>query len=132
MKEEIYTKNAPDPIGPYSQAVRVGSVVYVSGQIGINPETGELVQEEKEEEIKQVFENISQILEAAGATVEEIVRVDTFLDDMNMAELVNEIYDVWIGDASVRPVRQTVEVSRLPKGARIEVSCIAHLSEEGE
>ena len=128
MKEEIYTKNAPEPVGPYSQAVKAGDVLYLSGQIALDSETGELNNESLEDEVKQVFENLSQVLESAGATVEDIVRVDIFMIDIGQFGLVNEIYETWLGEAEVKPARQTVEVSALPKGALIEVSCIAHIS----
>lgn len=128
MKEEVYTKNAPEPVGPYSQAVKTGDVVYVSGQIGLDPETSELVGETFEDEVKQVFENLSHILEAAEGTMNDVVRVDIFLMNMDQFELVNQIYKTWLGDVDVLPVRQTIEVSKLPKSASLEVSCIAHVN----
>jgi 2-iminobutanoate/2-iminopropanoate deaminase len=126
MKEEIYTKNAPEPVGPYSQAVQAGQTIYLSGQIGIDPKTGNLLVGALEDEIKQVFENITQVLKAAGATVHDVVRADIFMKDIGQFGLVNGIYETWLTGVEIKPARQTVEVSMLPKGARIEVSCVAH------
>ena len=128
MKEEVFTTNAPEPVGPYSQAVRVGTAVYLSGQIALNPETGELNNESLEDEAKQIFENLSHVLEEAGLTENDIVRADIFMTDISQFTLVNEIYETWLGEVEVKPARQTVEVSALPKGASLEVSCIAHVS----
>jgi len=128
MKEEVYTKNAPEPVGPYSQAVKIGDVVYLSGQIALNPETNEMNNETLEDEVKQVLENLSQVLEAAGLSVSDVVRSDIFMTDLGQFSLVNEIYEMWLGDTEVKPARQTIEVETLPKGARLEVSCIAHIS----
>lgn len=128
MKEEVYTKNAPEPVGPYSQAVKVGNVVYLSGQIALNPETSELNNESLEDEAKQIFENLSHVLEEAGVTENDIVRTDIFMTDISQFGLVNEIYETWLGEVEVKPARQTVEVSALPKGASLEVSCIARVS----
>ena len=127
IKETIYTKNAPEPVGPYSQAVKVGNVVYLSGQIGTNPKTGELNNASLEDEAKQVLENLSHVLEAAGATVNDVVRTDIFLANINDFAAVNTLYGAWLGDAPVKPARQTVEVSKLPKGVRLEISCVAHV-----
>jgi len=128
MKEAIHTTNAPEPVGPYSQAVRVGKAVYFSGQIALNPETGELNNESLEDEAKQIFENLSHVLEEAGLTENDLVRADIFMTDIRQFSLVNEIYETWLGEVEVKPARQTVEVSALPKGASVEVSCIAHIS----
>ena len=78
--------------------------------------------------MKQVFENLSQVLEVAGVTVDDVVRVDIFMTNIGQFSLVNKIYETWLGEAEVKPVRQTIEVSALPKGALIEISCIAHIS----
>ncbi len=126
MKETIYTENAPEPVGPYSQAVKVGQTIYLSGQIGIDPKTGDLLSGALEDEVRRVFENLTQVLKAAGATIHDVVRVDIFMTDISQFSLLNAVYETWLSEVEVKPARQTIEVSRLPKGARIEVSCIAH------
>lgn len=126
MKKEIRTNDAPKPVGPYSQGVTVGGATYLSGQIGLDPKTGEIVEGSVEDEAKQVFKNLSFVLEAAGLSVCDVVRTDLFLADMHDFVSVNALYERWLGDVAVKPARQTVEVSALPKGARLEVSCIAH------
>jgi 2-iminobutanoate/2-iminopropanoate deaminase len=126
MKEEIYTQNAPEPVGHYSQAVKAGQTIYLSGQIGIDPKTGDLLDGAFEDEVKQVFENITHVLKAAGAAVHDVVRTDIFMTDIGQFGLVNEIYETWLTGVEAKPARQTVQVSMLPRGARIEVSCIAH------
>lgn len=133
-KKQIHTDKAPAAVGPYSQAVLAGNILYLSGQIALDPKTGELKNENIEMETNQVLANLSAVLEAGGATVNNIVKVDIFTN-INDFGAVNTIYEKWLGKAEIkpacpagRPARQTVEVSALPKGARIEISCIAHIN----
>lgn len=124
MKEIIETSGAPAPIGPYSQAVKVGNHLYVSGQIAINPETGELQMDNIEDETKLVMKNLENVLKAAGFTYEDVVKTTIFLSDMELFPLVNEIY----GHSFVvnPPARETVAVKQLPKSVNVEISCIAY------
>ena len=123
MKTIINTNHAPAPIGPYSQAVMVNGMLYVSGQVPINPTTGEVINGSIQEETKQVMENLKAILEAAGMDFTHVVKTTIFLEDMDNFKHVNEIY----GSYFTRdfPARETVEVSRLPKDVNVEISVIA-------
>lgn len=125
MKEIIYTANAPEPIGPYSQAVKFNDLVYVSGQIALHPTTGELNNASLEAETRQVIANLKAILEAANTSFSKVIKCSIFLTDMASFGEVNAIYGEVFGDNS--PARETVEVSALPKGVRVEISCIAHV-----
>lgn len=125
MKEIIYTSNAPEPIGPYSQAVKFNDLVYVSGQIALNPSTGELNNASLETETRQVLANMKAILEAANTNFANVIKCSIFLTDMGSFGEVNAIYGEVFADNS--PARETVEVSALPKGVRVEISCIAHV-----
>ena len=124
MRETIYTENAPKPIGPYSQGVRVGNTWYFSGQIAINPETNSMEMQSIEEETKRVMENISALLKASGLGFEHVVKSSIFLKDMGHFQRVNEIYGSYFTQNA--PARETVEVARLPKDARVEISIIAY------
>jgi len=121
--EKIYTGNAPEPIGPYSQAVEVNGLVYTSGQIAINPETGEIVSEKLENQVHQVIKNINEVLKAAETNLKQVVKTTIFLKNMNDFAEVNKIYASYFGES--KPARSTVEVSRLPKDVLIEIECIA-------
>jgi 2-iminobutanoate/2-iminopropanoate deaminase len=123
MKEIILTSKAPAPIGPYSQAVKAGGFLYVSGQIAINPDTGEYIPAPVATETALVMKNLQAILEAAGLSFSHVVKTTIFLSDMNDFPVVNSEY----GKAfpSLPPARETVEVSKLPKGVKVEISCIA-------
>lgn len=123
MKEIIHSNQAPAPIGPYSQAVKAGSTLYVSGQIALNPETGELVQGSIVEETAQVMQNLKAILEAAGGDFSNVVKCGIFIKNMDDFGLINEEYGKSF--PSNPPARETVEVSRLPKDVNVEISCIA-------
>ncbi|NJM94433.1 MAG: RidA family protein [Cytophagales bacterium] len=125
MKKIIYTPHAPAPIGPYSQGVLVGQTLYVSGQIALDPLSGALKQADVETETRQVMRNLMAIVEAAGLGTEDIVKCSIFLTDMNLFAEVNAIYGEWFGTHA--PARETVEVAALPKGAKVEVSCVAVL-----
>ncbi len=124
MKEVVYTDKAPKPIGPYSQAIRVGKFLFVSGQIAIDPETGELVGGGIKEQAKRVIENIKAILEAAGYTLDDVVKVTVYLKDIKHYKDFNEIYAQYFKHNP--PARVVVEVSRLPKDALLEMEVIAY------
>ena len=123
VKEIIQTADAPDPIGPYSQAVKAGGFLFISGQVGIHPPTGELVNSDIVAETKQVMDNINAILHQAGLSFNEVVKCSIFVKDMNNFAAINEAYGSFFGDNP--PARETVEVSRLPKDVNVEISCIA-------
>ncbi|AEH24885.1 RidA family protein [Pyrococcus yayanosii] len=125
MKEVIFTKKAPKPIGPYSQAVKVGSFLFISGQIPIDPETGKLVKGDIKAQTRRVLENIRAIVEAAGGSLEDIVKVTVYLRDLDDFQAMNEVYAEFF--SSSKPARAVVEVSRLPKDVAIEVEAIAYL-----
>lgn len=121
--EVIRTDKAPAAIGPYSQAVKVGSWLFVSGQIPLKPETGELVGKDFSEQAKQALENLKNILEAAGCQLSDVTTVDVYLTDMSQFGLFNSIYEKYF--SVHKPARAVVEVKGLPKGALVEVKCIA-------
>jgi 2-iminobutanoate/2-iminopropanoate deaminase len=124
MKKIIFTEKAPAPIGPYNQAVLSGNTLYASGQIAINPATGELVTENINDETKQVMENIAAILEAANMTFENIVKATIFIMDMNNFGAINTIYGSYFNEKTA-PARETVQVACLPKNVNVEISIIA-------
>ncbi len=123
MKETISTKNAPGAIGPYSQAVKTENMIFVSGQIPIDPQSGEFVSAEVSEQTEQVLKNLSAVLEAAGSSLNNVVKTTVFLADMNDFAAVNEIYARYFSDN--KPARATVQAARLPRDARVEIDCIA-------
>lgn len=123
MKEILYTPHAPDPIGPYSQAVRAGNTYYLSGQIAIDPESGEMITETLEAETRQVMHNIGAILKSQGLDYGHIIKTSIFLADMNDFAQVNAIYGAFF--KSDFPARETVQVARLPKDVKVEISVIA-------
>lgn len=123
MKKAIQIKNAPAPIGPYSQAILKGDTLYGSGQIAIDPMTGELKMSTISEETIQVMKNIQAILESAEMSFDDILKCSIFLSDMNNFSVVNEIYASYF--KTVPPARETVEVSCLPKNVNVEISFIA-------
>lgn len=124
MKTIIQSEKAPAPIGPYSQAVKAGPFLYVSGQIALDPATGQLVTINIIREANQVMENIGAILRAAGLGYEHIVKTCIFLKDMNDFTTVNEVYGEYFkGDF---PARETVQVAKLPKDVNVEISVIAY------
>lgn len=124
MKQIIYTKDAPEPIGPYSQAVRYGNFLYTSGQIAINPETGALTEGNIEEETHQVMLNLKAVLKAAGMTFQHVIKASIFITDMGDFGAINSVY-VRYFDGETAPARETVQVARLPKDVRVEISVIA-------
>ncbi|AHF79971.1 RidA family protein [Thermococcus paralvinellae] len=122
----IFTENAPKPIGPYSQAILVENpdkLLVISGQIPINPETGEIVKGDIREQARQAIENLIAILEAAGATVDDVIKVTVYLRDMKDFEDFNKVYEEYFGHS--KPARAVIEVSDLPKGVKIEIEAIA-------
>lgn len=122
-KEYIYTDKAPRPIGPYSQAVKVGNMIFVSGQIPIDPSTGNIVGGGIVEQTERVLENIKAILEAGGFTLNDVVYVLVFLRDLRLFDEFNKVYSKYFGEN--KPARTTVEVSNLPRGALVEITVIA-------
>lgn len=123
MKEVIYTENAPKPIGPYSQAVKVGNLIFISGQVAIDPSTGLLVNESLEIETRKVMDNILAILQSQNLSFSHIVKSSIFLKSMDDFKAINEIYGSYF--EADYPARETVEVSRLPLDVNVEISVIA-------
>ena len=123
-KEIIYTKEAPEPIGPYSQAVKIGKTLYVSGQIPLIPGKMELIENNLEEETNQVMKNLEAILLEANMKFQNVIKTTIFLSNMADFESVNEIYGRYFNSENA-PARETVEVSNLPKYVRLEISVIA-------
>jgi 2-iminobutanoate/2-iminopropanoate deaminase len=126
MIKTISTDKAPQAIGPYSQAVKVGSFLFLSGQIPINPESNQIETTDVAEQTTQVMKNIEAILENQGLGLENIVKTTIFIKDMEQFATINEIYGSFLGDH--RPARSTVEVSRLPKDVQIEIEVIATIN----
>lgn len=126
MKKIINTPGAPAPIGPYSQAVMAGNLLFVSGQIAINPVNGELVTEDVRTETIQVMNNIGAILTEAGLNFGDIIKTSIFLKDMQNFTLVNEVYGSYFSDNF--PARETVQVAALPKNVNVEITVIAFKS----
>lgn len=124
MKKIISTNKAPQPIGPYSQAVLVGNTLYTSGQIALNPETGELVIDTIQEETTQVMENLKSVLGAANMTFENVIKSSIFISDMNSFRAINSVYGNYF-EQSTAPARETIEVANLPKFVNVEISVIA-------
>ncbi len=124
MREIISTDKAPAAIGPYSQAVKAGNLLFVAGQIGIDPATGQL-QEGIEAQTRQALLNLKAILEAAGASLEQVVRVGVFLQDLKDFQAMNAVYAEFFPQSP--PARTTVQVAALPKGALVEIDAIAVL-----
>ena len=124
MKIIINTSNAPAPIGPYNQAILKGNTLYTSGQIAINPATGELVSDSIKKETTQVMENMKAVLIEANMTFENVVKTSIFISDMNNFGEINEVYGSYF-NSETAPARETVEVANLPKFVNIEISMIA-------
>ena len=124
MKTIITTNKAPQPIGPYSQAVLVENTLYTSGQIALHPETGELVTDSIEKETTQVMNNLKAVLEDADMTFENVNKSSIFISDMNSFAAINAIYGQYFEEATA-PARETVEVANLPKFVNVEISIIA-------
>jgi 2-iminobutanoate/2-iminopropanoate deaminase len=128
LKTAISTEAAPAAIGPYSQAVRVGDFVYTSGQVALDPATGSIVSGGIEAQTVRVLENLTAVLEAAGATLGQVFKTTVFLKDMNDFAAMNAIYGRYFAaEGVVAPARSTVEVARLPKDALVEIEVVAAL-----
>ena len=125
MKKAHITSDAPAPIGPYSQAVQAGKTLYISGQIAINPPSGELITSNIEDETHQVLKNIGAILKAAGLDYSDVVSCTVYVKDMNLFSRINAVYATYFSEG-VPPARATVEVSALPKFVNVEIGAIAH------
>jgi 2-iminobutanoate/2-iminopropanoate deaminase len=123
MKEIIFSKESPAPIGPYSQAVKAGNTLYLSGQIALDPATGELINENITEETHAVMKNLEAVLRAAGYGFGNVVKCSIFIKNMDQFATINEAYGQYF--KTNPPARETVEVSRLPKNVNVEISCIA-------
>ncbi|MFT5889997.1 MAG: 2-iminobutanoate/2-iminopropanoate deaminase [Dokdonia sp.] len=124
MKKIISTPNAPDPIGPYNQAVLSGNTLYTSGQIAIDPKTGKLFEGNIKEETQLVMENLKAVLTAADMTFEDVVKTTIFVNKMNDFTAINGVYGTYFNEATA-PARETVEVANLPKYVNVEISAIA-------
>ncbi len=127
MREAIATGLAPKAIGPYSQAIRAGSLLFLSGQVPIDPATGQLVEGDIAAQTHRVFQNLGEILKAAGATFDDVVRTTVYLADMNDFGAMNEVYGSYF--SAPAPARATVQAARLPKDARVEIDLIASVTD---
>jgi 2-iminobutanoate/2-iminopropanoate deaminase len=125
MNEVVSTVNAPAALGPYSQAIKANGFVYCSGQIPINPASGNIEAETIEDQTRQVITNLKNVLEAAGASLSNVVKTTVFIKDMNDFVALNGVYAEMFGDT--KPARSCVEVARLPKDVKIEIEAIAAL-----
>lgn len=123
MNKVILTNKAPLPIGPYSQAIQSGNMLFVSGMIALNPDSNELILEDISQETDQVLKNLSAVVEAAGFSLRDVVKCTIFLSDMENFSSVNLVYAKYFNEAP--PARETVQVSNLPKYVNVEISCIA-------
>ncbi|MEA2173329.1 MAG: 2-iminobutanoate/2-iminopropanoate deaminase [Blastocatellia bacterium] len=130
MKQIIKTSDAPAAIGPYSQAVRAGDFVFASGQIPIDPRTGEFAPGGIAEQTEQVLRNLSAVLKAAGGGLEDVVKTTVFLADMNDFAAMNEVYGRYFSEGAP-PARATVQAARLPRDARVEIEVIASIKSLG-
>ena len=124
MKTIVKTINAPEPIGPYNQAVFAGNTLYISGQIAIDPKSGDLITGDLEKETKQVLDNLKAILTEAGLNLNHVVKTSIFISDMNNFGKINEVYSTYFNSKNA-PARETVEVANLPKFVNVEISAIA-------
>jgi 2-iminobutanoate/2-iminopropanoate deaminase len=123
MKDIVYSDRGPKPIGPYSQAVKINGLLYLSGQIPLDPKTNEMISGDIKAQTERVLENIKGILEAAGSNLHHVVKTTVFLKDMNEFPAMNEVYARYF--AAAHPARSTVQVARLPKDASVEIEVIA-------
>jgi len=123
MKTEIYSNNAPKPIGPYSQAIKHGNMIFISGQIAIDYQNNNIINENIAKETETVMKNIMSILKESGCNFQNIVKCSIFLSDMSLFDEVNKIYSKYFSHPF--PARETVEVSKLPKNVNVEISAIA-------
>lgn len=124
MKKIITTSKAPAPLGPYNQAILSGNTLYISGQIAINPESGELVLDDIKTETTLVMNNLNAVLEAAEMTFENVVKSSIFISNMDDFAAINEVYGSYFDEATA-PARETVQVAKLPKNVNVEISMVA-------
>lgn len=122
-KTYVSTNKAPKAIGPYSQGIKTGNMIFTSGQLGVNPKTGEFVNNNIEEETNQSLENLKSIIEEAGGTLEDIVKVTIFITSMENFSKINKIYGDFFG--SHKPARSCIEISKLPNDGNVEIEAIA-------
>lgn len=122
-KKIVYTKNAPEPIGPYSQAILFNNLIYTSGQIPIDPGSGQLIDGDIKAQTKQTIRNIENILTSGGSDISKVIKVTVYLKDINEFPAMNEIYEEYFGTS--KPARSTVQAAKLPKDAKIEMDAIA-------
>jgi 2-iminobutanoate/2-iminopropanoate deaminase len=122
-KKVVFTEKAPKPIGPYSQAIIAGNLIFIAGQIPIDPATNQVVQGDIKEQTRRVLENLRAILESVGATFDDVVKVTIYMKDLNEFSAMNEVYSEYFKNSP--PARTTVEVSRLPRDVKIEIDLIA-------
>ena len=128
MEKQVRTQGAPQAIGPYSQAVKSGGLLFASGQVALDPATGSIVTGGIVEQTERVMKNIAAVLEASGTSFDKVIKSTVFLKDMGDFAKMNEIYGRYVsGDGRIAPARSTVEVSRLPKDALVEIEVIALL-----
>jgi len=125
----VYTPRAPKPIGPYSQGVIAGCFLFVAGQIPLDPETGSLVEGDFKARVRRVLENVKAVVEAAGGSLRDVVKVTVYLRDIRLFQEFNEVYSEYFRENP--PARAVVEVSSLPRGSDVEVEAIAYLCREG-
>jgi 2-iminobutanoate/2-iminopropanoate deaminase len=125
MRQAVATDNAPKAIGPYSQAIRAGNLLFVSGQVPIDPATGSLIEGDIAAQTRRVMQNLSAILEAGGATLDQVVRCTVYLADMDDFAAMNEVYGSFFKQPA--PARATIQAVRLPKDARVEIDVIAEI-----
>jgi len=122
-KKTVYTKDAPEPIGPYSQAIQFNNLIFTSGQIPIDPVSGQFIDGDIKAQTKQTIRNIENILTAGGSDISKVIKVTVYLKDINEFAAMNEIYEEYFGKS--KPARSTIEATKLPKGALIELDAIA-------
>jgi len=120
--QAVHTNQAPKAVGAYSQAVKHQGMLYTSGQVGLDPESGQMVADDVASQAKQVVANLSAVIEAAGGQLNQIIKVTIFLENMDDFSVVNQIYAAWLGEH--RPARSTVAVAALPLAAKVEMDCI--------
>lgn len=127
--EKVQTGGAPAAIGPYSQAIAHGGLVFTAGQIPLDPASMQLVEGDVAAQTERVMQNLSAVLEAAGASLQSVIKTTVFLSDMDDFGAMNEVYGRWFGEHA--PARSTVQVARLPRDARVEIECIAVAGAQG-
>jgi 2-iminobutanoate/2-iminopropanoate deaminase len=130
MRTRVQTDQAPAAIGPYSQAIKAGNLVYTAGQVGLDPQVGKLIEGGITEQTRRALDNLSAILQAAGASLQNVVKATVFLTDMAHFGAMNEVYKEYFG-SSEPPARSTVQVAGLPLGAMVEIECVALLDAAG-